>query len=103
MAPVARSVYSTKKLRRLDQILNHLGIKQSENNHPNFDQRTVRGKLVINPCPFATDAYDAAESMFAISIDVWVKQRKNCRNEWRQTRVGTTKNKTTISLHRNVD
>ena len=87
----------------MDQILNHLGITQSANIHPVFNQRTIRGKLVVDPCPFATVAYDEAESMFDLCINVWIKQDENKRNQWRQGRIGNADHKTTISLHRNVD
>jgi len=76
---------------------------QSPNIHPDYNQEIINGKLTINPCPLATGAYDVAELMFGVCIDVWTKREVNHRTQWRQIRTGNIENETNICLHRSVD
>jgi len=83
--------------------LNKVGIGQSRICHADFVQTTVDNKLVITPCPLTYGAYDEAEAMFNICVNVWTYVLKDNHEQWGQLRAGNQKNKIKINLHRNVD
>jgi len=101
--PVARAVYESKKITRLDHVLNKLGIGQSKICHSDFHQKTQNGKLIIQPCPLLTGAYDEAETMFNISINIWSYTLIDKREVWKRIRTGDPDKETQLNFHRNVD
>lgn len=103
LEPLARTVYESQKITRLDQILNKIGIGQSKVPHPEFCQKTKNGKLFIEPCPLAINAYDDAEHTFKISINIWSCKRISDQQQWKRIRSGNPDMDIQIHLHRNVD
>jgi len=101
--PVARAVYESEKITRLDRVLNKLGIGQSKICHTEFPQKTENGKLLIQPCPLMSGAYDEAETMFNISINIWSCKRIDDREIWKRIRTGDPDKETQLNFHRNVD
>ena len=97
---IPRACYKSKRLNRLDEIVNHLNLQPSKICHTDYTQTGSHGSIKISPCPITDGELDIAESLYGLCINVWTSERVQGVYYWRQIRFGNTMYKIVVGLHR---